>query len=71
MAEVVPATKGWRTTLWNVGVVGAGAVVTYLATHTDQIAAVIPTQYVGIAAIIMGTINQLFRNMTTTPVGVK
>lgn len=70
MADTAPL-KGWRTTLWNVGVVGAGAVLTYLAAHSQDVLQYIPTPYVGIGAIVIGTINQIFRNVTTTSVGTK
>lgn len=58
--------KGWRTLLWNVGVVSAVAAATYLA-GVDW------TQYVSpsTAMFVTAGVNVLLRFLTDTKVGVK
>lgn len=73
MADTTPAPvlKGWRTTLWNVGLAAGGAALAYASDHSAEITAALPTQYVGWGMMAIAVVGQILRSVTTTAVGTK
>jgi hypothetical protein len=57
--------KGWRTLAFNLLIAVGGVIVTF------DWGSVLPAEYVGPAAIVVGLIGAGLRAVTTTPVGTK
>lgn len=63
-----PVLQGWKTFLFNGGVVVAGVVLTYLAQHGQEI---VPAVYWPFIATMIPAINLWLRSKTTTSIFTK